>query len=57
MITGSVLPLLIKMIPYVITMKIVGGIVDVSVHYAKCKIGTGLNKNEIIKNQKLEVVK
>lgn len=40
MLTGSgAIALIMKMIPYMITMKVVGGIVDVSVHAIKCKIG------------------
>jgi uncharacterized membrane protein len=38
MITGSIVTLLVKMIPYMIVMKVVGGVVDLSVHYSKLKI-------------------
>lgn len=41
MITGGVMSLLVKMIPYMIVMKVVSGAIDISVHYTKCKI----NKN------------
>jgi hypothetical protein len=50
MITGSIIPLLFKMIPYMIVMKVVGGMVDVTVHYAKCKIGKPVNNEmEVVK--------
>jgi hypothetical protein len=35
----AVSALLMKMIPYVIVIKVVGGVVDISTHYVKKKIG------------------
>jgi hypothetical protein len=53
MVTGSVVALLIKMIPYVIAMKVVGGAVDVGIHYTKLKINKQLATEN--SNSKLEV--
>lgn len=39
MVTGSAaVALMIQMVPYVIAMKLVGGIIDLTVHYLKGRI-------------------
>lgn len=40
MLTGaSTTALIVKMFPYIIAIKVVGGLVDIGVHTIKCKIG------------------
>jgi hypothetical protein len=40
MITGAAsVAILVKLLPYIITVKIAGGIVDIAVHAVKHKIG------------------
>lgn len=55
MMTGSVVALLIKMIPYMIAMKVVGGALDVGIHYTKLKINKHMTTEDSI--IKMEVVK
>lgn len=39
MFSSATIALLVKMVPYVIGMRVIGGVVDIGVHAAKVKIG------------------